>query len=70
MDAIVGPELLLLGIVLVIVLAWRGPTNLPRLGEALGKAVKGARDNMPSSSKSEPADGTQGTDSDDAPPPS
>jgi len=67
MDAIVGPELLLLGIVLVIVLAWRGPTNLPRLGEALGKAVKGARDNMPSSSKSEPTDSA---DSDDAPPPS
>jgi Sec-independent protein translocase protein TatA len=52
----VGPELLLLLLVLIVVLVWRGPTSLPRLGEALGKAVKGARDNMPSRSSGEPDD--------------
>jgi Sec-independent protein translocase protein TatA len=43
----VGPELVILIIVLVVVVFWRGPSTLPKLGEALGKAVKGARDNMP-----------------------
>ncbi len=42
-----GPELVILIIVLVVVVFWRGPSTLPKLGEALGKAVKGARDNMP-----------------------
>jgi Sec-independent protein translocase protein TatA len=53
MPTIVGPELLLLVVALVIVLAWRGPAALPRLGEAFGKAVKGARENMPGGSKTE-----------------
>lgn len=30
-------------VVLVLVLIWRGPSTLPRLGEALGQAVRGAR---------------------------
>jgi Sec-independent protein translocase protein TatA len=47
MAAIVGPELLLLLLALVVVLVWRGPSALPRLGEAFGKAVKGAREHMP-----------------------
>lgn len=47
MRATMGPELLLLLAVLIVVLVWRGPSNLPRLGEALGKAVKGAKDAMP-----------------------
>jgi Sec-independent protein translocase protein TatA len=51
MAAIVGPELLLLIIALVVVLAWRGPLALPKLGEAFGKAVKGARENMPGGAK-------------------
>ncbi|HKZ92597.1 MAG TPA: hypothetical protein VJZ50_10700 [Candidatus Limnocylindrales bacterium] len=51
MAAIVGPELVILIVVLVVVLAWRGPSSLPRLGEAFGKAVKGARDSMPGGSK-------------------
>lgn len=42
-----GPELVILIIVLVVVVFWRGPSTLPKLGEALGKAVKGVRDNMP-----------------------
>lgn len=54
--SIVGPELILLGIVLVVVLAWRGPSALPRLGEAMGKAVKGVRDNMPAGSKNQSDD--------------
>jgi len=67
MSAIVGPELIVLIIVLVVVLAWRGPASLPRLGESLGKAVKGARENMPSSSKGEP---TNSSSHDDPQPPS
>jgi sec-independent protein translocase protein TatA len=45
----VGPELVILLIVLVVVIFWRGPSTLPKLGEALGKAVKGVRDNLPDS---------------------
>ena len=52
MSGIVGPEI----IVLIVVLAWRGPSSLPRLGESLGKAVKGVRDNMPSATKGQPHD--------------
>jgi len=38
--------LLLLVVVLIIVLVWRGPSMLPQFGQALGKAVKGVRDNV------------------------
>jgi Sec-independent protein translocase protein TatA len=38
--------LLVLIVILIIVLIWRGPSMLPQFGEALGKAVKGARDTM------------------------
>ena len=38
--------LLILIVILIIVLIWRGPSRLPQFGEALGKAVKGARDTM------------------------
>ena len=38
--------LLVLIVVLIVVLVWRGPSMLPQFGEALGKAVKGARDNF------------------------
>ena len=38
--------LLVLVVILIIVLIWRGPKMLPQFGEALGKAVKGARDTM------------------------
>jgi Sec-independent protein translocase protein TatA len=53
-DGIVGPELVILIIVLVVVIFWRGPSTLPKLGEALGKAVKGARDNMPGADDDKP----------------
>ena len=35
--------LFVLIIVLVLVLMWKGPKNLPKLGEALGRGVKEAR---------------------------
>lgn len=66
MGSIVGAELVILIVVLVVVLAWRGPSSLPRLGEAMGKAVKGVRDNMPSGSKGQSddkaSDGPSGSD--------
>jgi Sec-independent protein translocase protein TatA len=38
------PDLLLvLIVILVLVLLWRGPKTLPRLGEALGRGVREAR---------------------------
>ena len=39
-----GPDLLIpLIIVLVLVLLWRGPKTLPKLGEALGRGVREAK---------------------------
>ena len=39
-----GPDLLIpLIIVLVLVVLWRGPKTLPKLGEAFGRGVKEAR---------------------------
>jgi TatA/E family protein of Tat protein translocase len=39
-----GPDILIvLIIVLVVVLLWRGPKNLPKLGEALGRGVREAK---------------------------
>jgi Sec-independent protein translocase protein TatA len=50
--------LLVLIVILIIVFIWRGPKVLPQFGEALGKAVKGARDTMD-------RDSTESTSSDD-----
>jgi len=39
------PDLIVvLVVVLIAVLVWRGPKTLPKLGEALGRGVKAARD--------------------------
>jgi Sec-independent protein translocase protein TatA len=39
-----GPDILIvLVILLIVVVIWRGPKNLPKLGEALGRGVKEAR---------------------------
>ena len=39
-----GPDLLLvLIIILVLVVLWRGPKTLPKLGEALGRGVREAK---------------------------
>jgi Sec-independent protein translocase protein TatA len=35
--------LIILIVVLILVLMWRGPKNLPKLGEALGRGVKEAK---------------------------
>ncbi len=36
--------LVVLVIVLIVVLVWRGPKTLPGIGAALGRGVKGARE--------------------------
>lgn len=39
-----GPDILIvLIIVLIAVLLWRGPKNLPKLGEAFGRGVREAK---------------------------
>jgi Sec-independent protein translocase protein TatA len=39
-----GSDLLVvLIVILVLVLLWRGPKNLPKLGQALGRGVREAR---------------------------
>ena len=39
-----GPDILIVLIIaLIVVVIWRGPKNLPKLGEALGRGVKEAR---------------------------
>ena len=35
--------LVVLIIVLALVIVWRGPKTLPKIGEALGRGIKGAR---------------------------
>jgi Sec-independent protein translocase protein TatA len=53
----VGTDLLLiLGVVLLILLIWRGPKVLPQFGEAIGKTVKGIRDNVSEDSDKPDAD--------------
>ncbi len=39
-----GDVLVVLIIVLILVVVWRGPKTLPGIGAALGRGVKGARD--------------------------
>jgi Sec-independent protein translocase protein TatA len=58
--------LLVLIVILIVVLVWRGPQMLPQIGEALGKAVKGARDTMDRDAEASRSKDTSGDD-DDAP---
>ncbi len=55
----VGPSelILILVVVLIIVLVVRGPKVLPQFGEAIGKTIKGFRENMADDSD-KPADTT------------
>jgi Sec-independent protein translocase protein TatA len=39
----VGDLLLVLVVILILVLIWRGPKTLPKLGEAFGRGVREAR---------------------------
>ncbi len=36
--------LILLIVILIVALIWRGPKTLPRIGHALGRGVKAARE--------------------------
>lgn len=54
---------IVLVVLLVVVLIWRGPTMLPRLGEAMGKTVKGVRENLPGTMGDDPDPDTK-SDSD------
>jgi Sec-independent protein translocase protein TatA len=56
----VGELLLVLIVILVLVLLWRGPKTLPKLGEALGRGVREAR--------REAAELSKPTDTDETPP--
>jgi sec-independent protein translocase protein TatA len=47
------PELI---IILVVALVIFGPKNLPKLGAALGKTVKGVREGLEGKDKLDPAD--------------
>lgn len=53
--------LLVLIVILIIVLVWRGPSMLPQFGQALGKAVKGTRDSLSRDEKAEGEDETRDT---------
>ncbi|MBX3032249.1 MAG: twin-arginine translocase TatA/TatE family subunit [Chloroflexi bacterium] len=45
---------LILVVVLVLALMWRGPKMLPKLGEAFGKGVKDARDEFAKQTDTDP----------------
>lgn len=47
---------LILVVILIFVLAVRGPAMLPRLGQALGRGIKDARKEIPSALRDDPAD--------------
>jgi TatA/E family protein of Tat protein translocase len=66
MGAMVGPGelVLILIVVLFILLIWRGPQVLPKLGEAMGKTIKGFRDELPDEMKGDKADSTDKLDAD------
>ena len=52
----VGPQelVIVLVVILGILLITRGPSMLPRIGEALGRTVKTARTDIPSALRDEP----------------
>ncbi len=51
---------LVLVVLLIVVLIWRGPTMLPRIGESLGRTVKGVRENLPGATDDEVPDRVDG----------
>ena len=59
-----GDLLVVLIVILVLVLVWRGPKTLPRLGEALGRGVREARvqASRPTADDDEPAAPTRDGD--------
>jgi TatA/E family protein of Tat protein translocase len=54
-----GPDLfIVLIIVLIVVLVWRGPKTLPQLGKAFGQGVKEARKEIDGIKSDSTTDGT------------
>jgi Sec-independent protein translocase protein TatA len=49
-----GDALLVLLVILAVVLVWRGPKTLPKLGQALGRGVKEARREIDSADPDRP----------------
>jgi Sec-independent protein translocase protein TatA len=49
-----GDALLVLVVILAVVLVWRGPKTLPKLGQALGRGVKEARREIDSADPDKP----------------
>jgi Sec-independent protein translocase protein TatA len=62
-----GPDLMIILIViLVLVVLWRGPKTLPKLGEALGRGVREAKTEATKAQaeiQARASDGTTPTDS-------
>lgn len=67
MDGTVGPDILLILVAgLIVVLVWRGPKMLPKIGEAFGKTVKGVRDEVPGAIKGDDADTGESSERNDS----
>jgi Sec-independent protein translocase protein TatA len=49
-----GDVMLILLVILAVVLVWRGPKTLPKLGQALGRGVKEARREVDSKDPDKP----------------
>jgi Sec-independent protein translocase protein TatA len=45
---------LVLVVILVLVIIWRGPRTLPKIGQALGRGVKAAREEAKSIGEGDP----------------
>lgn len=54
--------LLILVVVLIFLFIWRGPKMLPRIGEAFGKTIKGARENIPGALKDDVSESSESAD--------
>jgi Sec-independent protein translocase protein TatA len=65
MGAIVSELLLILIVVLIAVLIWRGPSTLPKLGEAAGKAVSSVRHGFADRPSEQPPDPGEPAETDD-----
>jgi Sec-independent protein translocase protein TatA len=47
---------ILLLVILILVLMWRGPKTLPKLGQAAGRGIKALRDEASAKISEEPGD--------------
>jgi Sec-independent protein translocase protein TatA len=60
---------LVLIVILVLVIIWRGPRTLPKIGQALGRGVKAAREEAGSIGDDAASTHAPPTDGPDSPPP-